>query len=71
MTHTGEELRGGASGGVSHTSYQSQLAGLRSRALDCLDSENSAAGEMALQQQKVGSYGDGDLQNNKSQGTCL
>ena len=71
MTHTGEESQGGASGGVSHMSYQSQLAGLRSRALDCLASENSAAGEMALQQQKVESYGDGDLQNNKSQGTGL
>ena len=71
MTHNGEESQGGASGGVSHMSYQSQLAGLRSRALDCLASENSGAGEMALQQQKVGSYGDGDLENNKSQGTGL
>ena len=34
-------------------------------------SENSGAGEMALQQQNVESYGEEDLQNNESQGTGL
>ena len=86
MTLTGQELQGCASRSVSHTSYQSQLAGLRSRALRLEDyfsqpsfmspsgvngSENAGAGEMALQQQNVESYGDGDLQNNESQGTGL
>ena len=87
MTHTGQESQGCASGSVSHTSYQSQLAGLRSRALARLEdyfsqpsfmspsavngSENSGAGEMALQQQNVESYGGEDLQNNESQGTGL
>ena len=86
MTHTGQESQGCASGSVSHTSYQSQLAGLRSRALRLEDyfsqpsfmspsavneSENSGAGEMALQQQNVESYGKEDLQNNKTQGTGL
>ena len=85
MTHTGQESQGCASGSVSHTSYQSQLAGLRSRALRLEDyfsqpsfmspsavngSENSGAGEMALQQ-NVESYGEEDLQNNESQGTGL
>ena len=82
MTHTGQESQGCA----SHTSYQSQLAGLRSRALRLEDyfsqpsfmsplavngSENSGAGGMALQQQNVESYGEEDPQNNKSQGTGL
>lgn len=89
MTHTGQELQGCTSGSVSHTSYQSRLAGLRSILL-CLDdyddyigppsfvspsaeigSENSDTGEMAFQQQNVGSHGEGDLQNNESQGTRL
>ena len=34
-------------------------------------SENSGAGEMALQQQNVESYGEEDVQNNKSRGTGL
>ena len=86
MTLTGQELQGCASRSVSHTSYQSQLAGLRSRALRLEDyfsqpsfmspsavneSENSGAGEMALQQQNVESYGKENLQNNKTQGTGL
>ena len=86
MTQTGQESQGCASGSVSHTSYQSQLAGLRSRALRLEDyfsqpsfmspsavngSENSGTGEMALQQQNVESYGEEDLQNNESQGTGL
>ena len=86
MTYTGQELQGCTSGSVSRTSYLSQLAGLRSRLL-CLDdyisqpsivspsaeigSKYSGTGEMALQQQNVGSGGKGDLQNNKSQGTGL
>ena len=86
MTHTGQESQGCASGSVSHMSYQSQLAGLRSRA-PCLEdylsqpsfmspsavngSENSGAGEMALRQQNVESHGEEDLQINKSQGTGL
>lgn len=87
MTHTGRELQGCTSGSVSCTnSYLSQLAGLRSRLL-CLGdyisqpsivspsaeigSENSGTGEMALQRQNLRSRGEGDLQNNKSQGTGL
>ena len=86
MTHTGQESQGCASGSVSHMSYQSQLAGLRSRALSLDDyfsqpsfmspsakdeSEYSGAGEMALQQQNVESHGEEDLQDSKSQGTGL
>ena len=81
MTLTGQESQGCASRSVSHTSYQSQLAGLRSRALRLKDyfsqpsfmspsavneSENSGAVEISLQQQNVESYGEEDLQNNKT-----
>ena len=86
MTHTGQESQGCASGSVSHTSYQNQLAGLRSRALRLEDYfrqpsfmspsavngwENSGTGGMALQQQNVESYAEEDVQNNESQGTGL
>ena len=82
MTLTGQELQGCASRSVSHMSYQSQLAGLRSRALARLEdyfsqpsfmspsavneSENSGTGEISLQQQNVESYGEEDLKNNKT-----
>ena len=88
MTHTGQESQGCASESVSHMSYQSQLAGLRSRALRLEDYfsqpsfmsssavyinglKNSGAGEMALQQQNVESYGEEDVQNNEGPGTSL